>query len=264
MPLPQKRWFRIAEVAKHWAIPLSDIEDYALDEMLQLAVFVVDMPAESGSWEPGACGDVPLLQDLPILNGPQPLLRVSLLEIFRDGQADVRVFGTALPNTYLHALSGGPSLIVRRDDLIVTREERDRFECDHGAAPGAGETVATDVWHSDDFTRVRLDNEWHSFGPKQAAILRFLKAAGEGDNPWREGKQLLDEAGAATMRLVDLFKRKPVWRQLILADGKGRYRLNSDFLSPERRRVRLFRKSGQSGAVRTTVKSERREGINLR
>ena len=41
MPLPQKRWYRIADVAKRWNMPLSDIEDYALDEVLQLAVFVV-------------------------------------------------------------------------------------------------------------------------------------------------------------------------------------------------------------------------------
>ena len=92
MPLPQKRWFRIAEVAKRWAMPLSDIEDYALDEMLQLAVFVVDIPAETGSWESvEGGGESRLLQDLPILNGPQPLLRASLLEIFREGQAEVRI-----------------------------------------------------------------------------------------------------------------------------------------------------------------------------
>ncbi len=92
MPLPQKRWFRIGDVAKHWAIPLSDIEDYALDEMLQLSVFVVDLPAEMGSWEGGRAGEGPALQDLPILNGPQPLLRGNLLEIFRDGQADPASF----------------------------------------------------------------------------------------------------------------------------------------------------------------------------
>src|SRR4051812_41366259 len=120
MPLPQKRWFRIADVAKRWAMPLSDIEDYALDEMLQLAVFVVDIPAESGSWETDGDGrDVRLLQDLPILNGPQPLLRTSLLEIFREGQAKVRAFRMPRPNNYLHVRTGVPAVIVRRVDLIV-------------------------------------------------------------------------------------------------------------------------------------------------
>jgi hypothetical protein len=46
VPLPQKRWFRLADLAKRWSLQTSDIEDYALDEQLQLAVFVVDLPAE--------------------------------------------------------------------------------------------------------------------------------------------------------------------------------------------------------------------------
>ncbi len=245
MPLPQKRWFRIGDVAKHWAIPLSDIEDYALDEMLQLSVFVVDLPAEMGSWEGSRVGEGPALQDLPILNGPQPLQRSSLLEIFRDGQAEVRAFRAAHPNTYLHVRSDVREMVVRRDDLIVTREERDRFEREHGkvSRPGAP-PAAADFWHSEDFTSVRVDSEWHRFGPKQAAVLRLLKAAGETDNPWCDGKRLLDDADSSTMRLLDLFKRKPAWRQLVQADGKGRYRLHAALLSPERRRIRLFRKAG--------------------
>ena len=140
MPLPQKRWFRIVDVAKRWDMPLSDIEDYALDEMLQLAVFVVDVPAETGSWETGGDGgDTRLLQDLPILNGPQPILRSSLLEIFREGQAEVRAFRTPQPNNYLHVRAGAPAVIVRRDDVIVTRDERDRFERDHAVATSSSE-----------------------------------------------------------------------------------------------------------------------------
>ena len=256
MPLPEKRWFRIADVAKRWEIPPSDVEDYALDEMLQLSVFVVDLPAEAGICERDDHGHHHILEDMPILNGPQPLCRASLLAIFRDGLAEVGSFRTERPGGYLRVASHVPPVIVRRDDLIVTREERDRFERVHGG--DTAHPTATDAWHSDDFTSVRVDNEWHSFGPKQAAVLRLLKAAAETDNPWRDGKQLLDEAGATTMRLIDLFKRKPAWRRLVLADGKGRYRLSAEFLSPERRRIRLFRKSGPGGASRRDVGIDRR------
>jgi len=68
-----------------------------------------------------------------------------------------------------------------------------------------------------------------------------LKTASDGENPWLDGKRLLEEADAATMRLIDLSKRKPVWRQMIEADGEGQYRLNIDLLSPERRRIRSYR-----------------------
>ena len=234
MPLPQKRWFRLADVAARWNMPLSDIEDYALDEMLQLSVFVVDVPVETNG---SRGGEDRSIQGMPLLNGPQPLQRTSLLEIFREGQAEVRAFRSERPNKHLYVWSGAPAVIVRREDLILTREERDRFEHEHAVATGEPSAV----WHNDDFTRVRVANEWHSFGPKQAAVLRLLKAASDGGNPWLDGKRLLEEADAATMRLIDLFKRKPAWRQLVEADGKGRYRLNSDLLSPERQRVRFYR-----------------------
>jgi len=258
MPLPEKRWFRISDVAKRWEIPLSDVEDYALDELLQLFVFVVDLQAEAGICErDDHTYHHLILEDMPILNGPQPLCRGSLLEIFRDGRAEVRSFRTGRPGGYLRVASHVPALIVRRDDLIVTRKERDRFERLHGGGADTNQTPS-DAWHSDDFTQVRVDSEWHSFGPKQAAVLRLLKAAAETDSPWRDGKRLLDDAGATTMRLIDLFKRKPAWRRLVLPDGKGRYRLSADFLSPERRRIRLFRKSGPGGASRRDVGVDRR------
>lgn len=243
MPLPQKRRFRLAEIAKCWSITISDVEDYALDEMLQLSVFVVDLPAEMGSWEGSGPGEGPLLQDLPILNGPQPLLRSSLLAIFRDGQAEVRAFRQQQPNTYLHVRSDVVAVVVRRDDLIVTREERDRFEREHGSASTPEAMPIMEISHNDDFTKVRVAGEWHSFGPKQAAVLRLLKIASGTDDPWRDGKRLLRDVGSTTLRIADLFKRRSVWRQLVLADGKGSYRFAATVPSPECR-IRLFRSIG--------------------
>ena len=248
MPLPQKRWFRMPEVAERWRVTPADIEDYALDELLELSVLVDRLPAEEGTMEPhDQAGYLPVPQDLPLLNGPQPLLRSSLLAVFRTGQAEVHAFRSRLCGGYLRLLRQVPPVPVRRADLIVTREERDRFEAEHGLGP-KDEPGASAPWHADDFTRVRVDGEWLSFGPKQAAVLRLLRAAGETDNPWCDGKRLLDEADAATMRLIDLFKRKPGWRRLVVGDGKGRYRLAPELLALERRRIRAFRRLGGRAA----------------
>lgn len=219
-----------------------DVEDYALAERLEVHVLVADLPAESGWVEEdgGRCFRVPA--EYSILNGPQPLLRSSLLEIFRCGQAEVDAFRTSPAGSYLDVHTNSGSIIVRREDLIVTREERDRFEREHRLIDGADAPALNGVEHSADFSRVRIAGEWHSFGPRQSAVLRRLKSAGESENPWVSGKTLLADSGAATMRLIDLFKRKPVWRQLIIADGKGCYRLNPQLLSPEKRRIRMFRR----------------------
>src|SRR5690606_18587229 len=108
MPLPEKRWFRIADMAKRWEIRLSDVEDYALDELLQLFVFVVDLPAEAGLCEFDDHGHHHILEDMPILNGPQPLCQASLLGIFRDGLAEVGSFRTERPDGYLRMASHVP------------------------------------------------------------------------------------------------------------------------------------------------------------
>jgi hypothetical protein len=76
-------------------------------------------------------------------------------------------------------------------------------------------------------------------------VLRRLKLACDTDHPWRDGKRLLCDVGSTTLRLADLFKRRPVWRQLVQADGKGSYRFSASALSPERARIRLFRRSGR-------------------
>lgn len=243
MPLPPRQWFRIEEIAKRWGLQPPEIEAYALDETLELSVFVASVRAEEGTWETvDERSDSALCEQGMILDGPQPLLRSSLLEIFRNGQAEVRNFRSPQARGFLRLLPDMPSLVVRREDTIVTRRERDRFESEHGLTPVSGEGSQAEFWHNDEFTRVRVASRWMSFGPKQAAVLRLLKEAGESDNPWRDGKLLLDGADAATMRLIDLFKRKPEWRELVIADGKGRYRLITALLSPERRRIRLFRK----------------------
>lgn len=241
MPLPQKRWIRIADLAQLWSLKASDMEYYALDEQLQLAVFVVDLPAELGTWEGDRIGEDPVLQDLPLLNGPQPLLRASLLQIFRDGFAEVRAFRTAQPRVYLHVRADGEALTVRKDDLIVTREERERFEREHGAIAVPDAPVVAEISPNGDFSKIRVGGEWHSFGPKQAAVLRLLKLASDAGDPWRDGKRLLGDVGSTTLRLGDLFKRRSVWRQLVHADGKGSYRLRAQVVSPDDRRMRLFR-----------------------
>jgi hypothetical protein len=252
MSLPQRNWYRIADVAQRWSMSFSDIEDYALDEILQLSVFVVDLPVEANGWELGEL-NVRSPQGMLFINGPQPLLRASLLEIFRTGHAEVRCFATRVPHKHVYVRSGTPAVIVRREDLILAREERDRFESEHAVVTAPEKPAPIDVWHNEDFSRVRLGADWYNFGPKQAAVLRLLNSASEGDNPWLDGKRLLDEADAATMRLVDLFKRKPGWRELIQADGKGRYRLHAGLLHPEQRRVRFYRQFNRNGIMPTRV-----------
>jgi len=237
MPLPQKRWARVADVAKRWGVEPSDVEDYAVDELLKLYVYVADLRAEEGTLEPDDHGGIQKLpqRDL-VLNGPQPLLRQSLLAIIRDGQAEIRNFRPANRDGYLRIQDDVRPLLVRRSDLIITSDEREDFERQHGLSVSPTQPGDSDPSTIREFRVVQLGKDSFKFGPKQAAVLRLLKTAGESGKPWRKGSELLAGAEAETSRMSDLFKRHPAWRRLIMSDGKGHYRLIPELLSPERRR----------------------------
>ena len=249
MPLPQKRWFRVAEVAERWHVTPGDIEDYALDELLELSVLVDRLPAEEGTMEPhDQAGYLPVLQDLPLLNGPQPLLRSSLLAAFRTGQAEVHAFRSRLCGGYLRLLRDVPPVPVRREDLIVTREERDRFEAEHGLAITPEPALPREpvLSQEGDFHVLHVRGETWRLGPIQASVIRGLYEAWLDGNPWVPGKTLLARAGASSMRMRDLFKAHPGWRILVVSDGRGHYRLNLP-VQEHRLYRRLNSWSAQSG-----------------
>ena len=45
-----------------------------------------------------------------------------------------------------------------------------------------------------------------TLGAVQAQVVRLLHEAALSDNPWCDGKSLLSEAGATSMRMSDVFK----------------------------------------------------------
>jgi hypothetical protein len=118
---------------------------------------------------------------------------------------------------------------VRREQLVIRREERDRVEARYRQA---GHTVADGVAfkHDADYRNVRLGSTEMALGVVQAQVVRALHGAALTDQPWLDGKRLLSGAGATSMRMSDVFKSKTGWRDLIVSDRRGRYRLR---LNPE-------------------------------
>ena len=127
MPLPQKPWFRVAEIAERWGLTAGDIEDYALDEQLELSVLMVGVAVEEGVPLPSGDGGKPTMSEGQImLNGPQRLLRVSLLEIVRNGQAEIHRFGPAQPGGFL-SMTSRPGLTINYPKNGERRQPRESF-----------------------------------------------------------------------------------------------------------------------------------------
>lgn len=66
-------------------------------------------------------------------------------------------------------------------------------------------------------------------GSQQTKAVQTLIEQHRRGNEWIRGRVLLDAAGSKCLKVVDLFKSQANWRQLIISDGKGWYRINPDF-----------------------------------
>ena len=56
-------------------------------------------------------------------------------------------------------------------------------------------------------------------------IIALLHHAARDGTPWQSGKDILAKAGLRCLRVQDVFKSHPGWRELIEWDGRGAYRL---------------------------------------
>jgi hypothetical protein len=83
----------------------------------------------------------------------------------------------------------------------------------------------TDPWHAADFREVCWAGRPYSFTPKQRLIVARLWRAWEEGTPEVDQQTLLRAADSDCVRLVDLFRSCPGWRDLILHVEGGRYRL---------------------------------------
>lgn len=235
MPLPAKEYFSLEEIEARWRIGRRDLAYYAENGLLEVSARIGGLTLEEGHEfeEEGSLQHYPT--DFRRHVGLLPLLARDLATIFRMGGARVYWFRSP-PERYLRAASddGHP---VAAADLVVTRAERDRFERAYDIAPAekpdmpeASSPPPSDLpvrieWRND-HARVVLQGEDFRVGPTQARVLKRMHDAWKAGRPWIHGKAALREAGARSLRMVDLFKSQPRWRDLIRSDGRGHYRLN--------------------------------------
>jgi hypothetical protein len=110
-------------------------------------------------------------------------------------------------------------LSCRPRDLLVREDECQRFEAE--VLP----TLRVEATDFGDFTDFWHDGRRYRFTPTQAKVLRFLHDAALSGSAWQSGKAVLAAIGSNSLKLGDLFKRRPEWRNLVEGNGRGLYRL---------------------------------------
>ncbi len=79
--------------------------------------------------------------------------------------------------------------------------------------------------HDGEYRHVVLNGLDFTLSPLHAKVVALLHQAWLDGEPWRNGAEVLEQAGSAQLKMVDVFKSRSDWRSLIDSDGKGMYRL---------------------------------------
>ena len=224
----EKLYFTLPEVLERWQVSETDLIYLAENDKLRLSVRVFGVQMEFGDVEETADGEpfrVPWKQSR--YSGLLDLHASDVFQLFRCGEVHLESFRMPTAD-YATTWGDAKPVLVMIGDLLLRREERDRFEIETGFALGGKPMEEGTFIHSADYLEVRCNGYRFKLGPIQAEVVRALQGAAQQGRPWQSGKAILSSAGSRSLRMADVFKSQKDWRQLIRSDRRGGYRLNID------------------------------------
>jgi hypothetical protein len=176
------------------------------------------------------------------------VLQQDLWPLIQNRVGTITRFKPPEPNGYEVLAEGVEPIKVTLSQLLVLREERDRFETEYDLKVTSVSPFATDQGfeHNADYSEVSLRGRRFVLGPLQASIVRELHMASISLEPWVKHESLLEDCRSRSKRLVDVFKSQEHWRDLIHLDRKGYCRLNLPDRTPSQARQRAFRRAVMS------------------
>jgi hypothetical protein len=236
MPLPSKSHYGIEEMAERWGTTSDDILVHAMDGVLELSVMLVGRPIAIGEIIAGEKRE----EEVKQFNSPLPVYAEDLWNIFKGRASTIGRFKTSEPNRYAEPANQDRRWPVWPSSVVITREERDRFEAMYEVGPSADTRQSSNQTfrHSPDYTSVELPGYSFQLGALQAGIVRELHAASLSGSGWVRGSILLERVRSGSTYLGHLFKSQPNWRELIASDQKGSYRLKMPVGGSEKKLVR--------------------------
>src|SRR6266540_2124068 len=223
MPWRDKAYFRLDEIQARLRLSRGDVIYLVENGLLKASVRVWNAVIEEGEYDRAADGQTfRLPTDQRRFSGLLDLRPKDTYRLFRDQTALINAFD-APEGEYLVVLRPEDGIEVRLDDLIIRREERDRFEREQRTALPKQNGHAFKILG--DYKEVIVAGRSFHLGACQAEVVRLLHEAAKTEEPWRYGKAVLAAAGSSCTRMADLFKSQRHWRELIASDGRGHYRL---------------------------------------
>lgn len=163
-------------------------------------------------------------------------------KILSRGRAYLREFPGREMGETISMRCGADDLEVAYDDLVILAEGKAQLE-EHLGLRANGETVVEVIGKAmgpqmpraavtdPAFRHIKYKGRDYQMGTVQAAVVKRLYEAAKDGDPWQSGKRILQDVGSETFAIKDVFTRQPFWRELIMSDNRGMYRLHEDFVA---------------------------------
>lgn len=223
--LPRKTYFHLDEIAKRWKVEVRDLIDFGIDGHLELSTLVSGVEVaivhiDELDWQSERL-------ELRSVFGLQPIFNRDLIDIVNIGMTRIARFKAPESEHCMRLVEGQRAIVLTPDRLLVAWSEVNRFEAVASGRKAEPEVAGSILDHKNNFTEVKFAGQVYHFGLGQARVIEQLYVAAQTDNPWRRGHELLTVAKCKSHKLSELFKRKkcPNWRDLVISDRRGLYRL---------------------------------------
>lgn len=236
-PIPERLYYPLHDLAPHWGVGQSDLRQWLAGGVMT-AVHWLPLMSVIERTE-----DDEEAERAEVLRHWEGYVRMSEHQcgrIFRQGWVTLREFAALDGELKFRLPESSDDLIIDPEDLVILEAERKRMEAQfpglanplrsreeekpHAAAGLAANAI------DPTYRIVRVKDRDYRFGETQARVLRLLSEAAHKGEPWQNGKHLLRLAGSQSFSLSNLFKRHAVWRELVISNKRGFYRLNERFV----------------------------------
>jgi hypothetical protein len=244
MPLPDRQYFSLQSLAGRWGVTDEDIRYYVEHGELEVCCWL-DL-REVMRYLPQKQNCAITCESLDF-EGYVKLRPRDCRKVFRCGKYKLILFNDLKQEDFEITLTPrSRDALISVDNIVVSKKERTRFEKQHdiiivnpsfepckatmlGKLGINGMSLASFSENGLYINRKRQEYYFRGkllhLGPIQSNIIDQLADVYSSDTPWLHGKTLLHKAGSEAMRMRDLFKSQPTWREVIESDKRGHYRI---------------------------------------
>ncbi len=214
----RKAYYTLDELVEIWRFPDADLRYVVENDLLGLSVRLVGPWMEVGEYDSvdeGVWVAVPLEQRR--YDGLVDLHKRDAIALLRDGRVEAARFCHTAER-----LCGAPARRGERGHQAGRHADPLR-----GATPLRSGGAALPGGARRSPYRVRklcLSRPELSLHGHPGPVLASLHEAAQAGCAWQRGKVALTAAGSNSLKMGDLFKRRPEWRDIVEHDGRGSYR----------------------------------------